>query len=358
MKIACSILERAIGSSFPNPTVASLIIESDKNYMNNQIKSFGITNKGGRPHAEYNAISKTNFLENKFYTIYTTMEPCCHKGRDISCVDKIKSTKISRVVYSIKDPDRRTNGRGEELLKKYGIDVKSGVLKKKISKLYEGYLKNKKLNRPKVTLKMASSMDGKISSCKGKKSQITNRLSQRIVHKLRSTSDAILIGCKTLKIDNPKLNCRFNGLNEYSPIRVILCSKLDLRKNMEIFKDCKKYKTIFFTSDENEKNLTNFSKKNIQVFSFKKNKYNLKSILKKLSEIGVYNLLVEGGSEIFTSFLKEDFCDEIFLFQSNFFIGEKGKTILNAKNFDFMRNRFKLRCTSILDDNLFSIFEK
>ena len=182
MNIACSILERSIGSSFPNPTVICLIVESDKEFKKNEIVSFGITNKSGRPHAESIAINKTKFIDNKYYTLYSTLEPCCHQGRGESCVKKINETIIKRVVYSLKDPDRRVNGKGEKILKKNGIQVVSGVLKNITSKLYSGYILNKKYGRPKITLKIACSLDGKISSHKGVRSKITNVLSNKIVH--------------------------------------------------------------------------------------------------------------------------------------------------------------------------------
>ena len=118
MKIAYSILQRSIGTSFPNPTVVSLIVESDKEFINNEIRSYGITEKGGRPHAEKIAIENLRFKSNKIYTLYSTLEPCCHKGRENACVNEISRKPINRVVYSIKDPDRRVNGLGEKILKK------------------------------------------------------------------------------------------------------------------------------------------------------------------------------------------------------------------------------------------------
>ena len=132
MKIAYSLLQKSIGTSFPNPTVVSLIVESDKEYTNNEIRSYGITEKGGRPHAEKIAIENLEFKSNKIYTLYSTLEPCCHKGRENSCVNEISQKPINRVVYSIKDPDRRVNGFGEKFLKKNGIEVTSGLLEKEI----------------------------------------------------------------------------------------------------------------------------------------------------------------------------------------------------------------------------------
>ncbi len=357
MQIVYSILQRSIGTSFPNPTVVSLIVESDKKYINNEIKSFGITNKGGRPHAESIAIENLKFKSNKNYTLYSTLEPCCHKGRGESCVNAISKKPINRVVYSIKDPDLRVNGLGERSLKKEGVDVFSGLMEDEISKLYQGYILNRKFKRPKVTLKIASSLDGKISIMSGTRSVITSKLSNRVVHLIRSKYDAILIGSNTLKIDNPKLNCRIKGLTHLSPIRVILLSKLDITKNLEIFKNTKKYKTIFFTKHNDKVKVELLKKKGIIIFILKKKDYNLKTILEKLAELGVSNLLVEGGSKIFSSFILEKLCDEILLFQSNFFIGNNGETILKSNNLSLLKNKFKLKKTMGLGNNILSIFE-
>ena len=357
MKIAYSILQKSIGTSFPNPTVVSLIVESNKEYTINEIRSFGITEKGGRPHAEKIAIENLKFKNNKIYTLYSTLEPCCHKGRENSCVNEISQKPIHRVVYSVKDPDRRVNGLGERILKKNGIAVTSGLLEEKISKLYQGYILNRKLKRPKITIKIASSLDGKISIMRKSRSVITNKLSNKVVHLIRSKYDAILIGANTLKIDNPKLNCRIKGLSHLSPIRVVLLTKLDIKVNLEIFKDCKKIKTIFFIKEGNSRMIESLTKKGIKIFILKKKDYNLTKILEILAKLGISNLLVEGGAKIFSSFILEKFCDEILLFQSNFFIGNSGETILKSNDLSLLKNKFKLKKTINLDNNILSIFE-
>ena len=357
MKIAYSILQKSIGTSFPNPTVVSLIVESDKEYINNEIRSYGITEKGGRPHAEKIAIENLKFKSNKIYTLYSTLEPCCHKGRENSCVNEISQKPIHRVVFSIKDPDPRVNGFGEKILKKNGIEVNSGLLEEEISKLYQGYILNRKLKRPKITIKIASSLDGKISIRPKTKSAITNKLSNKVVHLIRSKYDAILIGANTLKIDNPKLNCRLKGLSHLSPMRVILLTKLDVKENLEIFKDCKKIKTIFFCKEGSPKKIESLTKKGIKIFILKKKDYNLKRILEILSKLGVSNLFVEGGAKIFSSFILEKLCDELLLFQSNFFIGSSGETILKSNDLSLLKNKFKHKQTISLDNDILSIFE-
>ncbi|MDC3091499.1 bifunctional diaminohydroxyphosphoribosylaminopyrimidine deaminase/5-amino-6-(5-phosphoribosylamino)uracil reductase RibD [Rickettsiales bacterium] len=295
MKIAIKLAEKGIANSFPNPSVGSVIVECDKKlYKNDKIVGFGYTEKGGRPHAEAIAIDRVKFNENKRYICFSSLEPCCHDGRDQSCVDKILKNPINEVVFALRDPDERVMGKGMKKLKKNGIKVRNGVLKNEALKLYKGYIMNKLNLRPFVTLKIATSLDGKIAYPNNKIKWITNSTSRKLVHHLRSESDAVLIGGSTLKIDNPSLDCRIMGLEGTSPLRVIISRKLDFPKNLNIFKS-EKIKTIIFTTDDIKSNILKTKKKYISIFQIKFKEFKLKLILKKLAHMGVSNLLVEGG---------------------------------------------------------------
>ena len=156
LNIALFHLEKIIGHSYPNPPVFAILVESNKSFTDNKIVSFGFTSSGGRPHAEANTIEKFLFKSNKIYSLYSTLEPCCHHGRDESCVSKIlKSKKINRVIFSINDPDKRVNGKGKKILRKNKLTVRSGIFEKKSKNLYHGYFLNRIENRPKIILKLA-----------------------------------------------------------------------------------------------------------------------------------------------------------------------------------------------------------
>ncbi len=358
MEIALSILERYIGTSFPNPTVVALIVESDKDFKNSKIISFGITQSNGRPHAEFNAINKVNFKANKYYKLYSTLEPCCHKGRDISCVELIIKKKINEVIFSLNDPDRRMRGMGKKILIKNGIKVNSGILEKKTKILYAGYIFNRQKNRPRVTLKIASSLDGKISHKSSTSSRITNNLSKKTLHLLRSKFDAILVGSNTVRIDNPKLNCRLNGLRKLSPIRVTISKDLNLNPDLNFIKNIENSRTIIFTQSLENSNLSKYQSSNLDIITLEEKNYNLKHILKILSNYNIFNLMVEGGAKIFSSFLSDDLFDELILFQSNFFIGEEGQSTLEKGYLDLSKKKFKLKQVTILDNDTMKIFEK
>ena len=123
IQISLYLLKKIIGTTFPNPPVVSIIVESEKHFKNDKIVSFGMTGFGGRPHAEAIALEKLVYQANKIYTLYSTLEPCCHKGRDESCVSKILKGKIQKVVYSLTDPDLRVNGGGQKFLIDSGISI-------------------------------------------------------------------------------------------------------------------------------------------------------------------------------------------------------------------------------------------
>ena len=332
LNIALFHLEKIIGSSYPNPPVFSILVESDKSFSDNKIVSFGFTSAGGRPHAEANAIERFLFKKNKIYSLYSTLEPCCHEGRDESCVSKIlKSKKISRIIFSVKDPDKRVNGKGKKILEKNKLEVVSGILKKKSEKLYHGYFLNRQKKRPNIILKLAMTLDNYITLEKNKRTKITNSISDTYSDILRSEVDAILVGSNTVNIDNCILKCKMTSLIDNSPIRIVLSRKLNLKLDSKIFTDCKKFKTIIITNNLNRKVISKFEKKFVEIIYFSKENYNLKNILEKLSSLGITNLLVEGGGKIFNSFFKENLFDYIYIFRSSFFSQIKQNDFQGAK---------------------------
>ncbi len=354
MQIAIDLARKYSNISFPNPPVACLIVEYTGNYKNDVIVGFGYTSEGGRPHAENKAISNVEFNKKKKYICYSTLEPCCHFGRSESCVSVIINTPINEVVFSLTDPDKRVNGNGMKALIQAGKKIRFGVLKEKAIKLYEGYFLNRIKKRPKVTLKIATSLDGNISFNSLNK-PITNDLSRKYVQNLRSENDAILIGGNTLRQDDSKLNCRIQGLKKYSPMRFILSDRLDFNKRFKVFK-IKESKTIIFKKSF-EKKKTEQKFNNVFVEYLTKKNCNLNYIIKKIATFGVSNLIVEGGAQIFGNFLKYGFCDELLIFRSNFFIGQKGLNAIRAEeNFFSDKNKFILQELKYFNDDHLEIF--
>ena len=359
IKIAIFILKQIIGRTFPNPPVVCVLVEANKTLKDHKIVSFGFTAKTGRPHAEAEAIQNVNFKKNKKYILYSTLEPCCHIGRSESCVSRILKTKIDRVVFSIFDPDHRVNGGGEKKLKENGIRVVNGIMKDETYKLYEGYFFNRIKKRPKVILKLATSLDGKISFQPSARSKITNKMCQDYLHILRSEVDGILVGSNTVKIDDCVLNCRMLGLKKFSPIRIVLNRNLDLNMHHKIFKNCKNIRTLVFTQQDKKTKKKPYLDKKVEIISMNKKKFNLDEILRKLGDLGICNLLVEGGAKIFSSFLESNLCDEIYIFRGNFFIGSKGQSAIDSNGVcNFSKFKFKTKKIIEFGDNKLEILEK
>ena len=239
IQISLHLLKKIVGTTFPNPPVVSIVVESEKNYHRDRIVGFGVTGIGGRPHAEAIALTNIRYKKNKVYTLYSTLEPCCHVGRDQSCVSKILKGTIHRVVYSLKDPDPRVNGQGAKLLIRNGIEVIGNIMNEEAKNIYAGYIMNRKLKRPKIIIKMACSLDGKIAIKKNTRNQITNESVKKMVHIIRSEVDGILVGSNTINVDNPLLNCRIKGFENFSPHRIVLSKTLSFNINSQIFKICK-----------------------------------------------------------------------------------------------------------------------
>ena len=310
MSLALTLARARHGLTGENPSVGCVIVNND------QIISIGQTGYNGRPHAEYNAIkNSTDPLEGS--TMYVTLEPCNHYGLTPPCTQEIIKNKINKVIYSIDDVDNKVKGKSFKILLLEDIIVKKGLLKEKVNNFYKPYFFNRKNKMPYVTGKIAVSKNNLIYS-KGTK-RITDVHSDKLTHFLRYKNDSLMITYKTLNEDNPKLNCRLEGLHKFSPIRIILDNNLEMKTNTHIFRTANKNNTIIFYKKANRSKISIFKKNGIQLIKSnlsKNNKFDLKSVLKKLYSLGCRNLLVEGGNDLTKSILKKKLFNQFFLFKS------------------------------------------
>ena len=310
MGLALNLARSRHGSTGKNPSVGCVIVK------NEEIISIGQTGYAGSPHAEYNAI-KDSITSLEGSKMYVSLEPCSHFGRTPPCTNEIIKNKISEVIYSIEDIDKKVKGKSFKILKSKNINVKKGLLKKEISNFYKPYFFNRKNKIPYVTGKIAISKNNLIYS-KGTK-KITDIHSDKLTHFLRYENDSLMISYKTLNQDNPKLDCRLKGFNQFSPKRIILDNNLETNINSHIFRTANKNNTIIFYNNVNKKKITLFKKKGIQLIKsnlIKKRYFDLKLVLKKLYKIGIRNILVEGGDDLSSSFLKNKLFNEFYLFKS------------------------------------------
>jgi diaminohydroxyphosphoribosylaminopyrimidine deaminase/5-amino-6-(5-phosphoribosylamino)uracil reductase len=276
MAEAVALGEVARGTTAPNPNVGCVIVSSK-----GEIVGRGATAPGGRPHAEAVAIGRAG-KKAKGSTVYVTLEPCAHQSeRGPACSDLLAEAQPARVLIALKDPDSRTAGKGIGRLRESGIEVKLGIGRKAAADSLSGYLTRLKLGRPRVTLKLALSIDGKIALPSGESQWITGEDARRNVHLERSRSDMILVGRGTYLADQPRLDVRLPGLEIRSPRRGLL-SRGEAVDGWEMLSSPQ---DVYRLHDVND-------------------------------------LLVEGGSATATAFLADDLVDRILIYRAPIIVGE------------------------------------
>ncbi len=297
IKECIELAKKGIGYVSPNPLVGCIIVKSGK------IIGKGYHKKFGEVHAEVNAIndSKKNGYNLKDSTLYLNLEPCSHYGKTPPCTDLIIKEKISKVIIGIKDPNPEINGKGILKLRKAGIKVECGFLKKECEELNKFFIKSITQKIPYVTLKIAQSIDGKIAFNNFKSKYISSKESKIFVHKLRSEYDAVLIGRNTALIDNPLLTVReIKGRNPY---RIVIDKSFTLPQHLNIFKNEEDGKTLIISSSRNSK-------------------ISMIQILKTLYELNISSVLVEGGANIFSQFVEKNLFDDIYFIVAPKIIGD------------------------------------
>ncbi len=353
MKLALNLARARKGLTGENPSVGCLIVK------NNKIISIGQTGYNGRPHAEFNAINNS-FQDLTDAKMYVSLEPCNHYGKTPPCTKRIIKSGIKEVFYSINDIDNKVKGKSFKILTKKKIKVFRGLLKKEAIDLYDSYIINRKYKLPFVTAKIAISKNKLIYSDKVKK--ITDLTSDKLSHYLRFKNDGLMISSKTLNIDNPKLNCRLNGYEKYSPKRIILDRNLDIRTDTHIFESVKNNNTIIFHHSSNRSKIKILRKKGIILIRSKlntKKRFDLKNILKKLFSIGIRNLLVEGGEQITKNMLKNKLINQFYLFESLKTLPKTKKHVIFTSSNILNRNYiFKSTISSKLAKDKITIYKR
>ena len=273
---AIALGEGARGQSAPNPNVGCLILSSS-----GRLVGKGATAAGGRPHAEALALTEAG-KRAAGGTVYVTLEPCAHASeRGPACTDLLLKVLPERVVIALKDPDPRTSGKGIRRLRRAGIEVTLGVGREAAKRSLAGWLTRLELGRPRITLKLALSIDGKIALPSGESKWITGEDARRHVHLERAHSDMILVGRGTYLADEPRLDVRLPGLEERSPRRALL-TRGEAVDGWEILGNPKDVRRLHDVND----------------------------------------LLVEGGSATATAFLSEDLVDRILIYRAPIIVGE------------------------------------
>jgi len=323
MKMALDLSRRGLGKTSPNPSVGCVIVKND------HIIGRGCTSDGGRPHGEINALSQAKNVNGA--TVYVTLEPCAHHGNTPPCAEALVSAGVSKVIVATGDPDSRVSGKGVDILKNSGIAVLEGLLKEEADLINQGFLLKVTDKRPLITVKIASSNDGKIAKNEGEQTWVTGPEARLRGHLYRANHDAILVGINTVLIDDPMLDCRIPGLSSQSPIRIVLDSQLRILENSKICETAKDIETWVMTLNQDKEKILRLETKGITVIKVEENdegQTSLTHIMEVLARRGITRVLSEGGAMVNASLIKAGLVDRIIWLKSSESIGATGVNAL------------------------------
>lgn len=346
MQRALHLAAKARGMTSPNPMVGAVIVK------NGQIIAEDYHKRAGEPHAEALAISKAGD-KAKGSTLYVTLEPCCHLDkRTPPCTKAIIKSEIKKVFIAMKDPNPKVAGKGIEELKKHGIEVVSGVLENKAVKLNEAYIKYITTKMPFVILKTAMTLDGKIATPEGQSKWITGEKARAIVHQMRSSVDAILTAAGTVKADNPELTVRIRGprtehrRQTKQPVRIVIDPELETPLNYKIFDVPPE--TIVVTrrqkTEVRSQKLKTLADKGVKFIEYDGERVDLKWLMKKLGEMGITSVMIEGGASLNSYALQDSIVDKVVFFIAPKIIGGKSSiTAVGGNIFQRLEHAYRVR---------------
>jgi diaminohydroxyphosphoribosylaminopyrimidine deaminase/5-amino-6-(5-phosphoribosylamino)uracil reductase len=336
MAAAIRLSRSHLGLTSTNPSVGTLIVKDGK------IIGRGVTAVGGRPHAETQALAEAG-ADARGAIAYVTLEPCAHHGRTPPCANALVTAGITRVVGAATDPDDRVSGRGYAILRDAGIEVVEGVLAAEAADLMAGYLIRSSKKRPEVTLKLAVSSDGMIGRKGAGQINITGGIARAQVHLLRAQSDAILVGIGTAEADDPELNCRLPGLEDRSPVRIVLDSEAKLPMMSKLALSARSL-PLYIAVGPDAKPVRRSSLEMLGVVFLATETHEgriaLPELLEDLAGKGISTVLVEGGAATARAFLDDGMVDRIVLFQGANPIGDGG--IASPLTFETIPEGFRL----------------
>jgi diaminohydroxyphosphoribosylaminopyrimidine deaminase / 5-amino-6-(5-phosphoribosylamino)uracil reductase len=308
MNLAVQLAKATTGQTSPNPMVGAVVVKG------NRLIGTGAHLRAGTSHAEVHALHMAGD-EAKGSTIYVTLEPCNHFGRTPPCTEKIIEFGVKRVVVGSGDPDTLVAGKGIARLKEAGIEVIEGILAKACLQLNEAYFHHRKTGMPFVTLKTATTLDGKIATSSGDSRWITGVESRAYVHQLRHEQDAILVGANTVIADDPELTSRLPDGSGIHPVRIILDSTLRTPLTAKILNTTQAPTWIFTTEAKDSFKEATFQEAGVQVFTTASGpRVHIEQMLKILGSKGILSLLVEGGSEVNAAMLRGNYVHKIIAF--------------------------------------------
>lgn len=325
MALALSLGRRGQGRTWPNPAVGCVIVREGR------IVGRGWTQPGGRPHAEVVALEQAG-EQARGATAYVTLEPCAHFGKTPPCASALIEAGVARVVAAIEDSDHRVSGRGFAMLREAGIEVTTGVCAEEAARDLQGFFLKTEQGRPFLTLKLASSLDGRIATATGESQWITGPEARREVHAMRARHDAVMVGGGTARADDPSLTVRDMGIAD-QPVRVVVSRRLDIPLMSTLAKTARDIPVwIAHGRDADPTLIRTWEDLGAELMPCDLEGPHLapSSILQALGERGLTRVFCEGGGALAASLLMSDLVDELITFTAGKALGAEGYPSIGA----------------------------
>ncbi len=322
MAVALRLAERGLGQVWPNPAVGCIVVKSD------QVVGRGWTQPGGRPHAEFEALRRAGGGALGA-TAYVTLEPCAHYGQTPPCTMALLHAGIRRAVIATRDPDPRVDGRGIEQLRQAGVEVAVGLAQDEAERLNAGFFLRVRAGRPLITLKLATSLDGRIATRAGASRWITGEEARQRGQHLRASHDAIMVGSGTALADDPELTCRLPGLEARSPVRIVLDGRLRLPPRSRLARTARDVPTWVLTrADADPRRREALERAGVEVLAVPAappgEHIDLALAVEALAARGLTRVLVEGGGALAAALLRARLVDRLVWSQAPLLIGGDG----------------------------------
>ncbi len=318
MAHALTLGRRGMGNAWPNPAVGCVLVQGDR------VVARGWTQPGGRPHAEAMALDQAGPLA-RGATAYVTLEPCAHHGQTPPCASALAAAGVVRVVCPLQDPDERVAGRGFAILRAEGVTVDIGLMADRAQSDLAGFLLARTANRPLVTLKLATSLDGRIATATGHSQWITGPAARRRGHVLRLSHDAVMVGAGTVRADDPLLTVRDMGALR-QPVRVVLSRRLDLPLGRLAASIPDAPLWLIHGPDASEAARQAWSERGATLIevAVEGRQIDLGAALRALAAAGLTRVLCEGGGQLAAGLMAAGLVDRMAVFTAGMAIGAEG----------------------------------
>jgi diaminohydroxyphosphoribosylaminopyrimidine deaminase/5-amino-6-(5-phosphoribosylamino)uracil reductase len=355
MRAALALARRGLGSVWPNPSVGCVLVKQGR------VVGRGWTQPGGRPHGETEALRRAG-EDARGATAYVSLEPCCHWGRTPPCVEALIAAGVQRAVVALEDPDPRVAGQGLHRLKAAGLDVETGLCAAEAAEVNAGFFSRLRLGRPFVTLKLGTSLDGRIATASGESQWITGPPARERAHALRAVHDAIMVGTGTALADDPQLTCRLPGLAHHSPVRVVIDRHLRMPPTMQLVASAREVPTWVLTSLSADplrrQALADGGVTLIEIEGDSNGDIDLATALAALGERGITRLLVEGGGRLAAALVRARLVDRLVWVHAPLLIGNDGVPAIADLGLEVLADapHFERLSTETVGDDVLTIF--